>query len=109
MDVKKIVVYSSTIKFAENKPTIADLVVELRSIKAEYHRFGIQLRVPSYEIESWEQEFQRDADRMLEKILTFLFANQKYPMETLYAALKKIDQPVLADELMSKYKESQGN
>ena len=92
-----------------SKPTIPDLVVELRSVKAKYHRFGIQLAVPPYEIEAWEQEFQRDAERLLEKILVFLFANQRNPMKIIYAALQNIDQPNLADKLMLKYGESQGN
>ena len=110
MDQKKnIIVYPIPFNNSVNKPAIADLIMELQSIKAEYHRFGIQLGVLPYEIVAWEQEFHRNADRMLEKILTFSFAKQKDPMENLYAALLKINQTILAEELRSKYEDLQGN
>ena len=92
-----------------SKQDIPDLVLELQSIKAEYYRFSIQLRVPHEEIVAWEQQFQRDANRMLGEILQFLFANDHNPMETLYTALQNIDQPKLADELKLKYGGAQGN
>ena len=88
---------------------IPDLLLELRSIKAEYHSFGIQLGVPSHEVVAWEREFQRNANRILEKILQFLFANNHNPMETLYAALQNIDQPKLLKKLQLKYGGAQGN
>ena len=56
---------------------IPNLLVDLQSVNAEYSRFGIQLKVPQHKIEAWEQEFQRKADRILGKILSYVFDNQK--------------------------------
>ena len=94
---------------AGTEAAIADLVLDLRSIKAQYYRFGIQLRVPPHEIMEWEQEFQRDANGILGEILNFLFANYRNPIELLYTALLKIDQAILAEELKLKYGGAQGN
>ena len=92
-----------------SKQDIPDLVLELQSIKAEYYQFSIQLRVPHEEIVALEQQFQRDANRMLGEILQFLLANDRNPMETLYTALLKIDQPILGKKLKLKYGGAQGN
>ena len=93
---------------AVSEPDLPGLLLELKSIKAKYHRFGIQLGVPLYEIEAWEKS-QSDADIMLEKILQFLFANDHNPMETLYTALVNIDQSILVKKLKLKYGGAQGN
>ena len=83
--------------------------MDLQSVKSKYFQFGIQLDIPSYTIEAWEIRFQRDADRMLEKILLYVFDNHENSMETIYAALMNIDQHNLAEKFEFKYGATQGN
>ena len=51
----------------------------------------------------------KDANRMLEKILQFLFAKDHNPMESLYTALVNIDQTILVKKLKLKYGGAQDN
>ena len=74
-----------------------------------YLYLGIQLGVPPHKIKAWENLFQKDAVKMLDAIVHFLFDNNSNPKEILYYALKKMHQPILAKELKSKYGGSQGN
>ena len=97
------------INYAVSRPAISDLVVDLKSIKANYHMFGVQAGVPPYDIDAWEVNFLKDADRILEKILGFLLDSQMDPMKPICDALEKIDKPILANKLRLKYGGSQGN
>ena len=92
-----------------SRPAISDLVSDLQSIKANSHKFGVQAGVPEFEIDTWEVDYPKDTDRILEKVLGFLRDNHKDPMEPICDALKKIGKPILVDSLRSKYGESQGN
>ena len=74
------------------EPTIAHLLLELRSIEDQYR--GIQSGVHYYQIDAWEQQFEGYADRVSERILKtilqILFGKYLYPMKRIYAALQSI-------------------
>ena len=91
-----------------SKPCIIDLVLELQSIRDDYLRFGIQLGVP-HKIAAWKQQTKGNADLIWMEILEFLFDNDDNPMETLFAALLSIDQPLIVKKLQLKYGGTQGN
>ena len=94
--------------YAVIDPVIIGLVLELQSIRDDYLRLGIQLGVP-HEIAAWEQQSEQYADAVLYEILEFLLGNDDNPMETLYAALLCMDQPLLVKNLQLIYGGSQGN
>ena len=75
----------------------------------QYYRLGILLYLPPSQLEAWENDYHRNADAILQKILEFLFDNKENPLDILCSALTCIDQHHLAQQIRDKYEAPQGN
>ena len=71
-------------------------MTELQSVKGQYRPLGIQLGILPSQIDAWENEYNRKADTLLEKIITHLLNNKDNPLEVLCSALDRVDQTQLA-------------
>ena len=58
-------------------PRIEDLVIELK--KVDWHRLGIQLRVPPDRLDKIEDDYRHSADRKLSEVLMWWLQNEKDP------------------------------
>ena len=87
---------------------IPELVTDLKDIQGKYYEFGSKVRVPLFQLDAWEGQYQKNSNIILPKIFNYLFAKVQNPYEIICSALGDMDEDVLAEKIRGKYQKPEG-